>query len=94
MKCSLQGPAAKQIAGLFEREESERKASFGRALDLGCGAGIWSVRLAARGWQVTGEDIVPKAIDRARERAKALLGMSGSCVRIRVLRESTSNSDS
>jgi SAM-dependent methyltransferase len=65
------GPAAKQIARLFEREERERGQPYGRALDLGCGSGIWSVILAQRGWQVTGVDIVPKAVRRARHRSEA-----------------------
>jgi SAM-dependent methyltransferase len=67
---ALQGPAAEQISGLFDREESGRQPPYGRALDLGCGSGIWSVKLAARGWQVTGVDIIPQALHRARERAQ------------------------
>ncbi|MGH6915290.1 MAG: class I SAM-dependent methyltransferase, partial [Geminicoccales bacterium] len=63
-------PAAEHIAALFDREESERKSPYGRALDLGCGTGYWSVELASRGWQVTGIDIVPKAVRKARERAQ------------------------
>ena len=43
---------------------------YGRALDLGCGSGIWAVALAKRGRQVTGVDFVPKALRRARERAE------------------------
>ena len=58
------------IAGLFAREEEGREPPYGRALDLGCGSGIWAVELAQRGWQVTGVDFVPKALRRARERAK------------------------
>jgi len=58
------------LTTLFEREERQRQAPFGQALDIGCGSGIWSVKLARRGWQVTGVDNVPKAIDRARERAR------------------------
>ena len=37
-------------------------------LDLGCGSATWGVRLAARGWSVTGVDIVPRALRRAQER--------------------------
>jgi SAM-dependent methyltransferase len=66
-----EGPAAEQIARLFDAEESGREPPFGKALDLGCGTGIWSVRLAQRGWKVTGVDVVPKAIRQARERARA-----------------------
>jgi SAM-dependent methyltransferase len=64
------GPAAEQISALFAREEDSRTPPYGSALDLGCGSGVWSVCLASRGWQVTGIDVVPKAITRARERAK------------------------
>jgi SAM-dependent methyltransferase len=67
---AVQGPAAEQISGLFDREEIGRQPPYGPALDLGCGAGIWSIKLAARGWQVTGVDIVPEALRRARERAQ------------------------
>jgi SAM-dependent methyltransferase len=63
-------PAAKQIAALFEREERGRRPPFGRALDLGCGRGHWSVVLAQRGWKVTGIDLVPKAVQAAQGRAK------------------------
>lgn len=58
-----------QISSLFDREEAGREPPYGQALDLGCGSGIWAVKLAARGWQVTGVDFVPKALRRARERA-------------------------
>ena len=61
---------AGQYADLFAREEERRDPPYGRALDLGCGSGIWAVALAQRGWQVTGVDFVPKALRRARERAK------------------------
>lgn len=66
-----QSPSAEQISALFEREESGREPPYGKALDLGCGSGIWSVELSARRWQVTGVDIVAKAIRNARERAEA-----------------------
>jgi SAM-dependent methyltransferase len=67
----LNGPSAEQISNLFAREESCRKPSDWSVLDLGCGRGIWSVRLAERGWKVTGVDVIPKAIRGARERARA-----------------------
>ena len=63
-------PAAKQIDGLFDREQEGREPPYGKALDLGCGSGIWSVNLAQRGWDVTGVDNVDKAVRRARERAQ------------------------
>ncbi len=58
------------VAALFEREEQGRRPPYGQALDLGCGSGYWAVELARRGWQVTGVDFVPKALRRARERAR------------------------
>lgn len=61
---------ADQIAGLFAREEEGREPPYGKVLDLGCGSGIWAVKAPERGWQVTGVDFVPKALRRARERAR------------------------
>jgi len=63
-------PSGDQALALLDREESGHVAPYGRALDLGCGSGIWAVRLAQRGWEVTGVDIVPKAVRAARERAR------------------------
>ncbi len=60
----------RQLGGLLEHEEAGREPPYGRALDLGCGTGRWSVELARRGWQVVGIDVVPKAIDAARRRAR------------------------
>jgi methylase of polypeptide subunit release factors len=65
-----QPPIADQIAGLYARVEEGRDPPYGSALDLGCGSGIWAVELARRGWRVTGVDIVPKALRRARERIR------------------------
>lgn len=65
-----EGPAGGQIEALFAREEQDRQRPFGRVLELGCGSGIWSVKLAGRGWDVTGIDNVPKALRRARRRAR------------------------
>jgi len=55
---------------MIDREESGRGPPFGTALDLGTGSGIWGIQLAERGWQVTGIDIVEKALQRARERVR------------------------
>jgi len=63
-------PIGDQAVALLDREGSRRDPPYGRALDLGCGTGLWSVRLARRGWEVTGVDIVPKAVRTARERAR------------------------
>ncbi|MBF6541937.1 class I SAM-dependent methyltransferase [Nocardia brasiliensis] len=43
----------------------------GRALDLGCGTGTNAIYLARHGWQVTGVDLTPHAIAKARRRAQA-----------------------
>jgi SAM-dependent methyltransferase len=66
----LQGPVAEQISAMFDREEKGRQPPYGEALDLGCGTGPHAVALATRGWQVTGIDIVPKALQVAGERAR------------------------
>jgi 2-polyprenyl-3-methyl-5-hydroxy-6-metoxy-1,4-benzoquinol methylase len=59
-----------RISALFARQEAGREPPYGPVLDLGCGSGIWAVELAARGWQVTGIDFVPKAL-RARASGRA-----------------------
>ena len=63
-------PIGEQISALFAHEEGGGEPPYGQAIDLGCGSGIWAVKLAARGWQVTGVDFVPKALRRAHERAR------------------------
>jgi SAM-dependent methyltransferase len=55
---------------LLEREEAGREPPYGPALDIGTGSGIWGIKLAERGWQVVGIDIVEKALERAHERIK------------------------
>src|SRR6186713_2951459 len=42
-----------------------------RALDLGCGTGTNSVWLAQQGFQVTGVDLAPLAVEQAEKRARA-----------------------
>jgi SAM-dependent methyltransferase len=61
-------PFADKLTELFESEESGRQPPYGPALDLGCGSAVWGVELAERGWQVTGVDLVEKALERGRER--------------------------
>ena len=63
-------PFVNKFYELIDREENGRSAPFGAALDLGTGSGIWGIELAKRGWQVTGIDIVEKALARARERVQ------------------------
>lgn len=63
-------PFAEKLSELLDREEAGREPPYGRALDLGCGSAVWGVQLARRGWQVTGIDIVEKALQRGRERVR------------------------
>jgi SAM-dependent methyltransferase len=63
-------PFADKLTELFEREESGRQPPYGRALDLGCGSAVWGVKLAERGWEVTGVDLIQKALERGRERVQ------------------------
>ena len=64
-------PFVEKFAEVLGEEESGRDAPYGAALDLGTGSGIWAIQLAKRGWQVTGIDLVDKAVQRARERVDA-----------------------
>ena len=65
-------PIGKQAFALLDREEGGRDPPLGcvGVLDIGCGTGFWSLRLAQHGWDVTGIDIVPKALRIARARAR------------------------
>jgi cyclopropane fatty-acyl-phospholipid synthase-like methyltransferase len=63
-------PFAETLLALVAREEAGREPPYGPALDLGTGSAVWGVRLAQRGWQVTGVDLVPQALRRARTRAE------------------------
>jgi SAM-dependent methyltransferase len=63
-------PFAEKISQMFDREESGREPPYGAALDIGTGSGIWGIELAKRGWQVTGIDIVDKALRRGQDRAQ------------------------
>ena len=61
--------AAASIEALLDREEAERSRPLGRALDLGCGRGEYTVELARRGWDAVGVDYVPMAVEAATRRA-------------------------
>ena len=61
-------PFAGKLLELVAREEAGQPRPYGPALDLGTGSAVWGVRLAQRGWRVTGVDLVEKALARARER--------------------------
>jgi SAM-dependent methyltransferase len=57
--------AAVSTGFLLDREEAERSHPLGRAIDLGCGRGLYTQELARRGWEAVGVDNVPRAIDAA-----------------------------
>jgi len=63
-------PFVEKFTELLDQEESELAPPFGKALDVGTGSGIWAIQLAKRGWQVTGVDLVEKALARAAERVE------------------------
>jgi 2-polyprenyl-3-methyl-5-hydroxy-6-metoxy-1,4-benzoquinol methylase len=54
---------------LLERAITERSVP-GRALDLGCGDGVYAVHLAQHGYSVVATDFVEAALDATRERAE------------------------
>ena len=60
----------RKFSSLLDREEGGRRPPYGPALDVGTGSGIWGIKLAQRGWQVTGVDIVGKALRRANDRVR------------------------
>jgi cyclopropane fatty-acyl-phospholipid synthase-like methyltransferase len=62
-------PFADKLLELVAREEDCDGPPYGSALDLGTGSAVWGVRLAKRGWDVTGIDTVEKALRRARKRS-------------------------
>ncbi len=63
-------PFAGKLLELVAREEAGRVPPYGPALDLGTGSAVWGVQLAQRGWQVTGVDVVERALRRAVKRAE------------------------
>jgi SAM-dependent methyltransferase len=58
--------ASATVAAVLDREEAARSRPLGRALDLGCGRGLYTAELARRGWQAVGVDHVASAIEAAR----------------------------
>jgi SAM-dependent methyltransferase len=68
--------AAASIAALLDREETERSRPLGRALDLGCGRGVYTPELAHRGWEAVGIDYVPAAIEAAAAKSQGTAGLS------------------
>jgi 2-polyprenyl-3-methyl-5-hydroxy-6-metoxy-1,4-benzoquinol methylase len=63
-------PIATSLQSLVEGNGSA-PLSPGTALDVGCGTGDTSIYLAEHGWQVTGIDFVPQAVEKARVKADA-----------------------
>jgi len=64
-------PFAEALLALVAHEEDGRDAPYGPALDVGTGSAVWGVQLAKRGWEVTGRDIVEKALSGAHDRVEA-----------------------
>ena len=60
-----------QPSSELQRAISQNTFQPCRALELGCGTGTNSVWLAEQGFEVTGIDLAPLAIERAQERARA-----------------------
>ena len=58
------------LATLEEELKAEHAPKSGKLLELGCGAGDFTLWLVAKGYDVHGVDIAPTAIDWARENAK------------------------
>jgi SAM-dependent methyltransferase len=48
----------------------KQRSQPGRALDLGCGAGVFSVYMAKQKYDVTGLDFIPRALEMGRQRAE------------------------
>lgn len=56
----------------------------GDALDLGCGGGQASIKLAAAGFRVVGVDFAPTAIELARRNAPELQFVVGDCLALEL----------
>lgn len=67
------GPAGgAQLRSWLDLETKERPSpSPGRALDIGCGRGQFTPELVNYGWQTTGVDLVPAAVEVARQKGPA-----------------------
>ncbi|MEU3020541.1 MULTISPECIES: class I SAM-dependent methyltransferase [unclassified Nocardiopsis] len=60
------GPVAMVRFRSFLDRVARERGGPGRALDIGCGRGRFTPELAAQGWDVTGVDLVPAAVEAAR----------------------------
>ncbi len=63
----------------FLRDITAARATPGKVLDIGCGAGVDSVFLASQGWTVTAMDFAQKALDMTKARADAA-GVDVTCL--------------
>jgi SAM-dependent methyltransferase len=54
----------------FLRDVVRLRNRAGRALDVGCGTGSYAVYLAKQGYDVTGLDLFPRALEMGAERAR------------------------
>lgn len=57
------------LSALIAKEE-EGDPPYGKALDVGSGSAVWGVRLAERGWDITGVELIRRAVRRARKRIR------------------------
>jgi len=56
-------------SGLVDLVEGPNALPRGRALDLGCGSGTNTIYLCKYGWETAGIDMVPRALEAARQNA-------------------------
>jgi SAM-dependent methyltransferase len=75
---------------LLERAVRERGERTGRALDIGCGSGVFSVYLARAGYRVTSLDFTEGAIELTRKSAREA-GVDLDAVRADILTWSTAD---
>jgi SAM-dependent methyltransferase len=71
------GQTPPEVKELIEGPDARKP---GKALDLGCGTGTNAIYLAQHGWDATGIDFVPRAIETAAAKASA------AKVKVRLLR--------
>lgn len=72
-KYATRNPVARYLMQGFlaSFDKLSARSLKGRALEIGCGEGELSMRLARQGWEAEGCDIAPEAIAEARTRSQA-----------------------
>lgn len=65
-------PLARSLRDLIEGGNGSAALPAASALELGCGTGDCSIYLAQHGWTVTAVDFVPRALAKARAKAKSV----------------------